>query len=318
MSRAGGWSELRPLPSRLWIRWAPLEWPAPEAPATDLTRAGLTVAGGSSAPLPAAPPPLPEVVYFPPVPSVHEAERGELARRALAAGHAVIWQRPPDGPPAPPGACDVVDLLPVLLAGAWPAAEAWRGVRLALWPLLGGPAGEELVEFATGVEELQRAGVPALLGLPLDLDPGERRALADRGGERMFDRLFHGVAPEPRALARLARRRGLEWGLARPEVGVPPTVARNRAAAAQLARAAELWSAAGRAEGTGAEIWRAAREAEGFDRDLAALAREGRLGLLPWLAGPARGVVEAWAAGRPAELLAQLEEEWLAEKETAG
>ena len=93
---------------------------------------------------------------------------------------------------------------------------------------------------------------------------------------------------------------------------------RNRAAAAQLASAAELWSAAGRAEGTGAEIWRAAREAEGFDRDLAALAREGRLGLLPWLAGPARGVVEAWAAGRPAELLAQLEEEWLAEKETAG
>ena len=99
---------------------------------------------------------------------------------------------------------------------------------------------------------------------------------------------------------------------------MPPVVARNRQAAARLATAAELSSAAGRAEGTGAEIWRAAREAEGFDRDLAALAREGRLGLLPWLAGPAREVVEAWADGRPAELFAQLEEEWLAGEETTG
>ena len=140
MSRAGGWNELRPLPSRLWIRWAPLDWPAPEAPATDLTRAGLTAAGGAATPLPAAPPPLPEVVYLPPVPSAREAERVELAGRALAAGHAVIWQRSLDGQPAPPGAIDVVDLLPALLAGVWPAAEAWRGAHLALWPLLGGPA----------------------------------------------------------------------------------------------------------------------------------------------------------------------------------
>lgn len=316
MSRSSpvGWNELRALPSRLWMRWAPAVWPESPSLAIDLTRAGLFAAESPAAQspgtLPEAPPEPPEVVYLAPVSPADDAGRFALATQALASGCAVLWQRLPDGPRPPAGALDVVDLLPALLTGVWPSVDELNGAQVALWPLVGGTSAEFADEREQGLAVLVAARVPALLGVPLELDPGERRRLVDQGGAAWFDRLFHGDPPSARELARDADRRGLRWGIPRPKVLLSPVAERNRALAGRLGQAAELWTELGRSESAGAELWRAARQAESFHRDLAALAREGNLGLLPWLTGPAREIVEEWAAAGDSRALARLEREW--------
>jgi hypothetical protein len=305
-----GWRELAPEPSRLWLRWAPAAWPAPAALWTDLASGRC---GGTLPPPAGWPPPVgllePDVLYLPPVSPPLARERHELARTALRAGHAVIWQGSPPGDPepVPAGVLPAWDLLPLFAGEApWPAALPAAG-GVALWPLAPGLAGPPASWGAT-LSRLDAAGVAAVLGVTLDLTPGDRRRLADRRGEPFSGPLFHAEPPDWRLLARLVRRAGLAWGIPRPPVARPLAWRqRNRELAGLFAEAAERWAEAGEPEAAGQELWRAAREAERAERDLAALAREGQLGLFVWLDEGRRRFVEEWAAGRRPELLARLE-----------
>jgi hypothetical protein len=234
------------------------------------------------------------------------------------------------GDPAPAvveGVVVVLDLLPLAIAGLRAresdadseaeseaggespsgASQPARGLvaaDVAVWPLVAGLGALVGVEVLAPL--LVAAGVRGLQGARLELSGRERRDLGEELPEERYLALFHGAAPEPASLARLALRHGLAPLLARPLPRPPLRGAANLRAAGALAAAGELCLWLGEPESRAQSLLHAGRFAERSPHDLAALARDGNLAVLPWLEGESRDVAATAAAGREPELLRML------------
>ncbi|HVS02424.1 MAG TPA: hypothetical protein VMT16_06615 [Thermoanaerobaculia bacterium] len=299
-----------PEPRSLWIRYRPRRWPTRDDAFVDLA-AGTLGAPDPGAEISAelADAALDDLLYLPPVPAAAAATRDGLVRSHAARGTPVLVQRLPGDPPAIPEAWPVLDLLPVAMGRLEPD-EAFAGVAGggAVWPLL---PGQEAGSWERVTAAAREAGVTALQPLPLELDARQRRSLAELSPDpSRFDALFHGRAPEPREVARVIVAHGLEPLLPRPLPRPPLRSGPNLRLASLLAVAGELSVWLGEPDSRSQSLLRAARWAERVPQSLEALAREGNLGVLPWLEGePRRLVEEALAAPRPPlvqDLLARL------------
>jgi hypothetical protein len=305
--RGGALAEQLPGPANLWIRHLPRGWPRQAFPWVNLARAGLAMRRPATGPPPEAPP-LEDLLWVPPVGPAEEPWRDRWVERGAAAGVPVLVQLLP-GQEAPrlAGVFAVYDLLDALLRGDLAALAGLPPGSTAVWPLVAGiTSAPELV--ARGCERLAAAGVTAVQALALDLDPAARRELAARGGDAVFDRLFHAPPASERSFARAAHRHGLRPFAARPPLpgGERPD---NRRLAEVLALAAELWLRSERPAGRGGELYRAARWVDRSPYDLARLWREGNLAVVSWLDGESRELVaEVCATGRCALLDALLAE----------
>jgi hypothetical protein len=327
-----------PEPGRLWIRYAPRDWPGSQGFWVDLATAGLgrpPAAAGLDLPALGGSEPLDDLLYLPPVPPQLAAARDDLARRHLAAGTPVMVQvearlQTAAGGEVPAaaglaGAVAVLDPLAALLARDLAALDRIPPGAAAVWPLASGLTdAPELWE--EGCARLAAAGATAVQALALDLGPADRRRLVERCGEAAFEPLFHrpSAAPAERAFARAAHRHGLAPFLPRPLPSAPApdaagaaggfrrAGAANRRLAGQLALAAELWLRLGRPAGQGQALYAAARQADRTAYDLAALAREGNLAPLAWLDAAARRMVDEGAAEGTPALLAELLAEYVA------
>ena len=280
-------------PAAFWVRYAPRRWPFPDAPWMDLAAGTL---GGDLEPDPGALAALrgerlDDVLYLPPVPRELAAARDALAGAHAARGTPVLVQLLPGDPP--PSSSEPVtaiwDLLPLALGrgGALGPGAA------AAWPLL--PGADSGLEEALAAA--RAAGIAVLQGAALELAPHQRRALGADLSERRYLSLFHGAPPSAGDVARAAWAAGLEPLLPRPLPRPPLRRGGNAALAAELASLGELCLRLGEAEPRAQALLRAARFVERAPHDLAALAREGNLGVLPWLEGEPRRVVEERLAG---------------------
>jgi hypothetical protein len=298
--------ELTPEPARFWVRYTPRRWPGPPGPWLDLAGATFGEAGDAGDPTVLErleERPLDGLLYLPPVPASLAAARDRLAARQASRGTPVLVQLlPGDRLPAASEPLTIVwDLTPVALAAA--AARPWEGGGVgpgaaAAWPLLPGaafPDGEGLLGH------LAAAGVQALQGVALDLAPRRLRELGEGLPEARYLALFHGAPPDLGELARAAAAAGLAPLLQRPLPRPPLRGAGNLRLAAALAGAGELCLRLGATEPRAQALLRAARFAERSPHDLEALAREGNLGVLPWLDGEARRLVEVVTADPAAE-----------------
>lgn len=299
-----------PEPGRLWVRFVPRPWPGPEAPWTDLARGGLGErrTGASETELPAIAGPLDDLLYLPPVAPADAAARDELARARLADGTPVLVQLLPGEATAAEGAVAVLDPLPALLAGDLDALARPAGASAAVWPLVPGLTDDPAL-WEEGCARLAAAGVSTVQAVALALAPADRRRLAAGAGEAAYEALFHREPPPERGFARVAGRHGLAPFLERPLPRPPVLGIEGRRLAGALALAAEVARRLGRPDAEAESSARAARFVDRSRYDLAAIAREGNLGVLGWLEGTARGIVEEIVgAGRSTTLDALLDE----------
>jgi hypothetical protein len=297
--------EVQPEPAKLWIRYAPRQWPGPPGPWMDLAagtfadplelcsggdgfEATATLEGmGDRA--------LDDLVYLPPVPADLTSARDRLASRHAGRGTPVLVQLLPGDPlPNVEGPCiAVLDLTAEALfskALTWPEGDV-QSVAAAVWPLL--PGVDSLGARADLLATLVAAGVGTLQAVTLELDPRQLRELAEDLPEERYLPLFHGNPPDAGDAARAAIAAGLRPLLPRPLPRPPLRGAGNLRLAAVLATEGELCLRLGGAEPRAQSLLRAARFAERAPQDLEALARDGNLGVLPWLDAESRRVLEA-------------------------
>jgi hypothetical protein len=291
-------------PGRFWVRHAPRRWPSPASLWTDLAAGTL---GGEAEPDPGAlvalrSARLEDTLYLPPVPRELAPQRDALAATHAARGTPVLVQLlPGDPPPAVDAPVRIVwDLLPLALGrqGAVGPGEA------AAWPLL--PGGAVANELASLAESVAAAGIGALQGVALELEPHQRRRLGAELSERRYLELFHGTPLGAAALVRAAWSAGLEPLMTRPLPRPPLRATGNLGLAGELAALGELCLRLGEPEPRGQALLRAARFVERAPHELAALARDGNLGVLPWLEGEARRVVEELLGGSEPVLRGEL------------
>ncbi|MCG8461050.1 MAG: hypothetical protein MI919_32600 [Holophagales bacterium] len=173
---------------------------------------------------------------------------------------------------------------------------------------------DELELWDDGLELLALRGVACVQPLILELTPVQRRRLAEGRDEQVFDALFHGRLDSrvERGFSGRAYGHGLQLFAERPHAGgVGLRKRSNRAIAAQLTLAGELWLRLDRSTTVGQGLLRAARGAESTHHDLAAIAREGNLDVIDWLTVLARELVEEWVESGAASLVAELRNEYL-------
>lgn len=348
-----------PEPARFWIRFAPRSWPAPAGLRLDLARAGLApgvprpadagdagqaglgdgagIAALTSFKLEGIAGPLDDLLYLPAVPPVGTAARDRLARGHLAAGTPVLVQLTPgeetglEREGEGTGATPIYDLLETLIERDLGRLSSLPAGSTAVWPLVPGLTDDPGL-WVEGCERLGAAGPRVVQAVTLQLDPADRRRLAERGDEAAFDALFHRVeeqvegqvdgqvegltdvpsAAVERAFAQVAHSHGLTPFLPRPLPGPQVHGRDNRQLGGLLALAAELWLRLGRPVGQGQALYAAARQADRTQYDLRALAREGNLAVLGWLDPLGRAAVEEWARAGVVPLLDELLSEYLA------
>ena len=302
MTNRGSKGLLRPQRAevgRLWVRYSPRVWPSGEIPWIDV---GAGTLGRSSAVSETfwdelAAVAVDDVLYLPPVAAAGVAARDRVAAAHRGRGTPVVVQVRP-GDPAPSEADLVLlDPLPsVLGSSALPVRS-----DVVIWPLVAGLDAEETV-----LRLAAESGAGIVHGLVLELDPTDRRRLAERLEEDRALALFHGSPPDAGAAIRRVVDRGLVPLVARPLPRPPLTGASNLRMAGLLAEAAELCARLGAAPSRGQAFLRGASWAEESGHDLAGLARDGNLDVLPWLEDEPRRLVEEAIEGDVPGVLATL------------
>lgn len=313
-------------PANLWIRHSFSRWPAADEDdlwcdlATGRLRSpvyaaesgrGDAVDGSAAAELLRS---VSDVVYVPPVAAEHGPLRSSIIEAAAAMGAPLLVQvvcdRLADTAAAdlPPNATMVLDVLDRLVGQAVALREEFRENRqpslpfapaplqdaTLVWPLISGwtdqpeVLGPVTVRFAA-------AGARRVVPRSLELDARDRRLLAERlqtTWPEAFDALFHGgeSVPDTAAFRSAAEAAGLEHRLPRP-LPAAPLPERLRLARELAGHLIELGDAA---VSGGDAYYRAARFLDQDEVDIEAAAREGNLGVLPWLEGPAKHAVEQW------------------------
>lgn len=302
-----------PEPARFWIAFAPRRWRVDERPWCDLSSGrleGLRQRGGGSVPDPELAG-VDDLVYLPPVAAELAPERAALVARATEAGVPTLVQVALDEEPPPAATAVIYDPLLALLHGEVERLYHVPAGGTVVWPLLSGVTdAPELCE--EGCELLAARGAGCVQPVLMEVDPRDRRSLAEERGEDVFDALFHGSPASERSFARIAARHGLEVFARRPPTGARPRIRRNRQIAADLALAGELWLRLERAEATGQALFRAARGVEQSRHDLEALAKEKNLDVLSWLDAFAVEAIEDRVAKGRMTVLDELLAEYVA------
>jgi hypothetical protein len=321
-----------PEPGRCWVRYTPRHWPTPGAEASPWTnlaevalgRSGKQKEWGTAASQlrVLAELPLDDVLYLPPVAAGNSAgEDFEALRRRVAEaqgerGTPLLYQLFPGEavPGEAEGAAVVFDLLPVILGWRMgeprTALEALPPGSVAVWPLIPGVS-DDAEDWRQGCERLAAAGVVACQPLALQMQPKQRRRLAERLDEAVFSALFHHPPPSERAFARCAAEHGLEPFLPRPLPRAPRPVGENRRLGGELALIGELWHRLGHTGSRGAGFYRASRWLDATTYDVAALVREGNLGVVEPLDAASREVIEQVLESGTSQLLQELKQEYL-------
>jgi len=284
---------------RLWVRYSPRAWPSGEDPWIDV---GAGTLGRSSAVTDTfwdelAAVAVDDVLYLPPIAPAKAAVRDRVASAHRRRGTPVVVQVRP-GDPAPAEA-DLVLLDPLLSLLGNPATPVRSDV--VIWPLVAGLDAEEAV-----LRLAAQSGAGIVHGLVLELDPADRRRLAERLDEDRALDLFHGPPPDAGLAIRRIVDRGLEPLVSRPLPRPPLTGASNLRVAGLLAEAAELCARLGAAPIRSQAFLRGASWAEESGHDLAGLARDGNLDVLPWLEDEPRRLVEEAMEGKVPGVLATL------------
>lgn len=319
------WREIVPLPSRLWIRYLPRRWPAAREPRLDLVEHRILWPADAAEQRPAGEG-LPEfkalrdLVALPPVGEEFARARTNLVAAFATAGVPVLDQRASgESWSAPPSTTPVADLLSTLLDSNLALLDELPENAWIIFPLIPAVSNDP----ALWADILRRAAARrplALVGVAPELSPLDRRRLVEKVGEEHFEAIHHANLESgssrrlERAFAAAVAGAGLNPFVERPQVSLPPRIARNRALATLLAECGERWLSVGRSEAEGAALLAAGRHLESAAAtglDVAALAREGNLAHLGFLSPLTRQVVEG-AAGHPAvsPLLAELRAEY--------
>ena len=304
--------EQSPDPNHCWVRFTPRNWPGARSLWLDLFTRGLgrSDKGASEPSTGSLPMARDDVVYLPPVENTGIETRRELIEQAVAQTTPLLVQSLPGESPANPRVTWVYDLLQVLVSREIEALATLPSGSSAVWPLIGGYTDDPGL-WEEGLGLLAAAGVIQIQGINADLSPAERRRLVDEAGEEGFDRLFHGSPPSERAFASAVHRHGMTPFLDRPLPESPGRLRANRALAAQLALAGELWLRLGRAESRGQALYRASRWVDRESHDLVALAEDGNLGVVTWLDPASRQVVQELVDTGASSLLSELTGEYL-------
>lgn len=304
----------RPEPGRFWVRATPRPWPGPDCPWVDLAAGALGKPPKSQpSELPSVEgPPAEDVLYLPPVAEPLREARDRLALEALERGVPVLAQFLP-GQVGPPAGCRLLlDLSGILFSGERLDLPSLPAGLAAVWPLVAGLTDTPNL-VGPGLAGLAASGVRAVQGVALDLSAGDRRLLAERGGEETFHRLFHGDLPSERRFAIQASEHGYPPFCERPLPAEWRPERANRRLAGELALVAELWLRSGRSEAVGQAFYRASRLVDGENHDLERLCREGNLGVVSWLDEASREVIERLVLDGEPTLRRELEAEYLRE-----
>lgn len=292
----------QPEPARFWIAHAPRRWTATRHPWTDLAASAVR-RPRSDVPVlwPAPATRFDDLVYLPPVDAEHAPARDRLVAALAADGVAVLVQLRPDDQLQVQPTTVVVDLLEPLLGGLDGLAESLRAgtargevegaPSVAAWPLIAGRTDDPAL-WREGCRLLAGAGFQVVQAVGPELDADVRAWLAQGQPDSVFDALFHGAPPDERQFARIADSAGLAPLTVRPETGRSVRVRSNRALAASLALAGELWLRQDRSVAVGQSLLRAARGADSTPHDLRGLALDGNLRVVDWLSEQARQVIE--------------------------
>ena len=307
-----------PEPSRFWIAYSPRTWRCCSSLWTDIARQDI---GGMQKPsidhgIPEmAGEGLDDLFYLPPVDEELAAERDRLAVSWAETGTAILVQQRIGEQCNVDGVENVhvvYDLLEPLLSGETELLLSLPKGALAVWPLIPGLS-DNLGRWEDGLPLLAHAGVRCVQPTALDLSPVQRRKLAEGRDDSVFDALFHGsrdVGTE-QDFAYYAHRHGLDVFMERPPVGIAPKQRSNRAIAAKLALAGELWLRLEKSMAVGQGFFRAARGAETSPHDLAAIVREDNLKVIDWLSDPSRDLVERWVKHESQEAIDALMAEYV-------
>ena len=290
---------LLPEAGRFWIRYVPRAWESPEPPWIHLAEGRLGEWGRSASQKAAAgaganvfemlaEEPLDDVLYLPPVPSRRAAARDKLAGTRLVDGTPVVLQLFPgeeSAVPAVSGVAFVYDLLPALLARDLDRLAKVPAGGTAVWTLISGLTDDPGL-WDEGCARLAAAGVRCVQAVAPELEPSDRRRLAERWAsegkeDELFDALFHREPPRERDFARVAHRHGLTPFLARPLPRPPVLRIENRRIGGILATIAELSLRLGRSEAQAQAWFHAARWIDTTHYEVDAVADEGNLAVLP-------------------------------------
>jgi hypothetical protein len=293
--------EILPEPRRLWVRFRPANWPGAAGDWIELGGPALGSAGAG---------PLAELaddrlerlddlVYLPPVEPGDEVARRVLAERLASAGIPVLLQEifDPARRAASAGSPAVLDLSSLLFAGRWEELADLPSGSTVIWPWIAGLTDREEV-WGPGLEQLAGTGVRSAVAVTPELEPRQRRRLAESAGPEAFADLFHRAPQSLAGFWRAARGLGLEPFPERPLPAAPRSLAVRRRVAGELALAGDLLLHSGD-EVAAQSLLRSARRLDAETLDLEALVREGNLGVLAWLdRSAARVVRESLERGR--------------------
>lgn len=288
------WRRVLVDPTRLWVRFAPRDWPWPQRAFADLRKPTLHHASRRG------PDPvsfetewntLDDVVWVPPVEAGWWSARAALVQHLAELDVPWLDHRLLGDDTAHAGATTVIDVLDSLLSGTIDDLAQAPADRWVLWPLIPGMTDRpEVIE--RGLIRLRDAGVRGVHGLALELTARQRRALAEQGGEEVFESLFHGARSSERAFAAQVHDTGLEVFFPRPVSG-GLRLSGNRDLAASLHRAGQLWGSLGRSPAQGEAFLAAARRIDDSSHDMRRLIQEGNLGIVDWLTPETRRLLKA-------------------------
>jgi len=258
------------------------------------------------------------VVYLPPTTAAGEVERMAAATGLAERGTPVVVQLSPGQEcPTDERLTPVYDLLPSLWHGDLESLHGVPSGAAAVWPLIRGVTdGDRLV--TEGIELLGRGGVEAVVGLPLDLSPGDRREVVRSHGDEVFDLVFHGGGASARRFARSAHRAGLRWWLERPLAPAAGGGFDNRRLAAVLLALGSLWLRLGEPPVQGHAFYRAGRWIDTSRYDVAALLREGNLEVVAAVDGASRDILHQTVEAGRCTLMEELRARYVDATDTAG
>jgi hypothetical protein len=311
--------ELRPDLGHCWVRYAYRPWPGSPDLWLDLLSRGLgqRAIRRQDSPEPLDLGPLDDVIYLPPVADSESGFRQELAERLVAGGAPVLLQSIPGTDAGSGKMTPVFDVLDAVATGQLFKLDLVPSGAAVIWPLIRGYS-DDRSQIDGGLQRLADAGATHVQGVVADLSPADRRRVVDVAGEEGFEELFHGPPPSERLFAAAVHRSGMNPFLPRPSPAAPSRLVNNRRVAGILASIGELWLRLGRTESRGQAFYRAARWVDDDHHDVVAMAREGNLGVVTWLGEESRQVIQESATRHTAQLLEELQQEYLESVPSAG
>ena len=235
----------------------------------------------------------------------YRKQRDELADTLLDAGSSVLLQLLSGEPRPALQAIYVIDPLELLVTGGIEALSEVPKESVVAWPLIAGVTEDE-ESWKGALGRLSQSGVRCVQATEYDLEPSEKRRLAELGDDSAFDALFHGERPSERSFARVAATLELVPFLTRPVNIKSGLTERNRSIAAHISLVAELWSRNQLSESSAQQYFAAAKWVDRTRYDVSGLCREGNLGVASQLDTATRELIAQFVISGHSDLYEEL------------